>query len=97
MSKSKKTNGKGKIKKVNFMVAITKPNGQPTFKLNKAKLWDYLQKKGYRTYVIFGEVLIFNLKNNIAYLKTPQAVFNNLLEHITKQNDDILRDCFIDQ
>lgn len=71
--------------------------GMPSFQIDRALLSDFLEKRGYRTHLNFGNVEVVQLVNNVVFLKTPQDVFNDLLKIIKEQKNDLLRSCFIEQ
>lgn len=71
--------------------------GQPSFIIDRALISDYLEWKGYKRLSCFEDFQIFQLIDNIAYLKTPQIVYNDLLDFIKEQENDTLRSCFIEQ
>ncbi|WP_282074495.1 hypothetical protein [Maribacter aquivivus] len=101
MSKKKlhgsKTIGKfkGKVKK--FWISHTKPNGQPTYLIDRALLSDFLESTGYRIISTYLNNQIVLLSNNIAFEKTELDVYNDILEIVKNQENDILRSCYIDQ
>ncbi|MCK0190656.1 hypothetical protein [Arenibacter sp. F20364] len=101
MSKKKlhgsKTIGKNKGKKKKFWLRHIKSNGQPTYLFDRALLSDHLENSGYRKLPNFGDIQVFQLVDNIAYLKSDLDVYNDILEVVKKEDDDNLRSCFIEQ
>lgn len=85
-----------KFKPKKFWKETLKSNRQ-TYIIDRALLSDYLEENGYRKLDSFGEVKVVQLIDNIAYLKTSMDVYTDVLKYIKKQENDILRSCFINQ
>ncbi|MFH4964763.1 hypothetical protein V8G69_07135 [Gaetbulibacter sp. M235] len=72
-------------------------NSKQTFVFDRALLSDYLEGKGYKKLNNFGEIQVVQLVYNIVYIKAPMDVYNDVLEYIKLQKDNVLRSCFIEQ
>lgn len=102
MSKNKSARGfssvdKNKDSEKIFWSNYHKANGQPAYKIDRALLSDWLAWNGYYIISTFGVLLVVKLSNNIVRIKTPQKVFNDALAFVKKQDNDLLRSCFIEQ
>ncbi|MCL6266571.1 hypothetical protein [Flagellimonas myxillae] len=71
------------------------PKNELVFK--EALFYDFLELHGYNRFSAFGVYVTVRLIKGVAFIKTPQDVFNDTLVFIKKQNDDALRTCWMKQ
>tara|TARA_R110002049_G_scaffold306318_2_gene504602 strand:- start:3210 stop:4658 length:1449 start_codon:yes stop_codon:yes gene_type:complete len=85
---------KEKLKKIKKL-STRSPTGKLIYK--EAALCDYLEKEGYHLLDNFGAQITGQLIDNVAHIKTPQDVFNDVLALIKIQDNDELRTSWMKQ
>tara|TARA_R110000796_G_scaffold252631_1_gene389290 strand:- start:191501 stop:192961 length:1461 start_codon:yes stop_codon:yes gene_type:complete len=92
-------NGKSKIKGKKVLKKTTKfwksnPAAKTPFTIIPSKLSKWLEQQGYYSISTFGEQQIVQLIKNVAHIKSPMEVYNDALEYVKRENNEILEDCF---
>jgi len=83
-----------KRKNIEFWSESTSRNTKNKFIISPAKLSNWLDSEGYYIIDNFGNNQVIKLKKNVAFLKTPLDVYNDVLKFIKLQGIVQLTDSF---